>query len=436
MTTELTPETAPRAARATAAPAAAAPRVASGHAWVVTELYHPEETSTGYLLTKIAEGMAEDGLSVHVLCGQPTYSARGRRAPRRELRHGVRIERCAGTTLDKDFLPGRVLNLLTISVSIFARALARFRRGDAVLVVTNPPLLPYLTLAACRLRGARCLLLVHDVYPEAMSAAGFFGERSLPARLVGAASRMLYRACDRVVVLGRDMRDLIAAKLPDGERRLAVIPNWADADEITPAPRAANALLAAEGLADRFVVQYAGNMGRTHALECVAEAARLLEPDGDVSFLLIGGGAKRPWIESEIRAGRLSNVRLLGGRPRADQQNFLNACDVAVISFVAGMSGVSVPSRMYNILAAGKPIVAMADDDSELARVVREERVGWVVPPGDAGALAAAVRAARDDREALRRMGERARRAAEERYAFPHAVARYRAVLREALEAP
>jgi len=424
------PTTAGRSASAPSAPASA------GRAWVVTELYHPEETSTGYLLTRIAEGLATDGLAVRVLCGQPTYSARGRRAPRTETRHGVRIERCAGTTFDKDFLPGRLLNLLTISASVFARALARFRRGDAVLVVTNPPLLPYLTLLACRLRGARCVLLVHDVYPEAMTAAGMFGPRSVAARVVGAASRTLYRAVDRVVVLGRDMHDLIAAKLPDAGARLAIIPNWADVDDIVPAPRATNALLAAEGLADRFVVQYAGNMGRTHALECVAAAARELDADGDVTFLLIGGGAKRAWVEGEIRDGRLRNVRLLGGRPREDQQNFLNACDVAVISFVAGMAGVSVPSRMYNILAAGKPIVAMADDESELARVVREARVGWVVPPGDAGALAAAIREARADRNRLRQMGARARRVAEERYAFTHAVARYRAVMREALGAP
>src|SRR4051794_15542697 len=137
---------------------------------MISELYYPEETSTGYVLTKIAEGLA-DRYSVHALCSQPTYSARGQRAPARETHNGVKIERVWGVTLNKDVLWQRLLNAVTISSSMFVRALQRLERGDVVLVVTNPPLLPIVTVAACKIRGASSVLIVHDVYPNVLIAS-------------------------------------------------------------------------------------------------------------------------------------------------------------------------------------------------------------------------------------------------------------------------
>ncbi|MCA9071662.1 MAG: hypothetical protein KDA84_22200, partial [Planctomycetaceae bacterium] len=135
--------------------------------WVVSELYYPEDTSTGYYLTRIAQGLAERSSDpVHVLCGRPTYAARGQKTAWRETHGGVRIQRCWGTTWNKNRLLLRIVNLLTLSVSVFLVAAWRLQRGDRVLVVTNPPLLPFVISWACRLRGARCALLIHDVYPD------------------------------------------------------------------------------------------------------------------------------------------------------------------------------------------------------------------------------------------------------------------------------
>src|SRR5262245_18401559 len=145
--------------------------------WVISELYYPEETSTGYLLTKTAEGLAERH-SDTVLTEQPTYAARGARAPSREVRHNVRIFRCRATAPDKDVLPFRLVNLVSISLSIFAAALRRIRRDERVLVVTNPPLLPFLVAHAFQLRREKCLLLIHDVYPEALVATGLMARGS------------------------------------------------------------------------------------------------------------------------------------------------------------------------------------------------------------------------------------------------------------------
>lgn len=381
--------------------------------WVISELYYPEETSTGYLLTHIAEGIAARR-RVGVLAAQPTYAARGTRAPRREVRNGVEIERCPSTSFSKDSLPFRIVNMLTITVSIFVTALRRLGAGDQVIVVTNPPLLPYAVAVASRLRRCKTYLLIHDVYPEVLYTTGFLSRRSIAAHLAEWLSRRLYRSMHRVIALGRDMAALAIRKTGEADK-VVVIPNWADADEIFPAARSENRLLRDLELLDRFVIQYAGNMGRTHALEDILEAARCLE-GSHAHFLFIGSGAKKRWVEQQARS--LANVTVLGSLPRSEQQNFLNACDAAIISFVPGMAGISVPSRMYNVMAAGRPIIAVADRESELARVVTEEDIGWVVPPRSVEALVDVIRQAMMHPDTVAEMGRRARAAAEARYRF------------------
>lgn len=387
--------------------------------WIVSELYYPEDTSTGGVLTDLAEGLSDD-FAVNVICGQPTYARRGTKAPIRELRNGVNIYRCRSTTLDKDSILPRMWNMLTLSVSIVITCSRYFRVGDRVLVVTNPPLLPFVVATAARLRGAPFAVLVHDVYPEVLQAVGAVKEGGQVFRTLSALYRRLYRRANCIVVLGRDMYGHFAAKYPEVRDRLLIVTNWAQTDAVQPIPKGANDLLADLELREEFVVQYAGNLGRTHGVEQLVEAASLLESHG-VNFLVAGEGAKRSWLAWVVQERGLSNLILLPRVPREEPDRLnqlLAAGDVGVIALVPGMSGISVPSRMYNLLSAGMPIIAVADEDSELALVVREENVGWVVPPGDDAAFAAAICAARRDAEGLKAMSGRARAAALASYRF------------------
>lgn len=393
--------------------------------WVVSELYYPEMTSTGYFMTGVAEGLAT-AREVRVLCSQPTYSSRGQLAPTRETHHGVVIERCAGTRFDKDRLALRLVNLVSISISIAWKVLLRVGRGDIVLVVTNPPSLPFIVYAAARLRGARVVLRMEDVYPEVLVAAGLSRPSSLLVRLVGAATRRLYRRMERVIVLGRDMGALAEEKLGDRANRIVLIPNWGETETVTPLPRATNAVLARIGARDRFVVQYMGNMGRTHGVDTLGAAAVALRDLPGIHFLFVGWGARKSALEQLVVAKGLTQVTILPGCSQEDLPTYANACDVSVIAFKRGMAGVSVPSRMYNVMASGKPIIAVADAESELARVVLEERIGWLVPPDDVEALAEAIRiAAALPPSELQAMGARARDAVVRSYSKPPVVTAY-----------
>ena len=392
--------------------------------WIVSELYYPELTSTGYFLTGIAEGLASV-YDVSVLCGQPSYWARGTSAPTREICNGVDVCRCWATTLDKNKVVFKIVNLVTISLSIFFSALFRFRGGDIVIAVTNPPLLPYLALLACRTRGGRFVLLVHDVYPEIFIRLDILTARSIVVHLLNWASKWLYNGADRIIVLGRDMRGLLAGKFKGPRDRVVIAANWGDTKAVYPCERSENQLLERLNLKGCFVVQYCGNIGRTHGIKDIVEAAELLVSDSEFHFLLIGWGARKQWAIEQKRARKLENLTILDPLEQSDFCDGLNACDVALISFSSGMSGISVPSRMYNILAAGKPLLAVSEDDSELAAVVKEEEIGWVVPPGCPDLLVHALREARGNQERLRSMGQRARQAAEARYTRSHILQIY-----------
>lgn len=407
--------------------------------WVVSEFYCAEGASDGYFLTKIAEGLASSR-PVHVICGQPSYSSRKIRTRWSEIHHGVAIRRCWATTWNKDIWPFRLINWLTISISIFIRLLCVLRRGDQVLVVTSPPLLPYVADWACRLRGADCFLLVHDMYPEVFVGAGLLASDSWIVKLLEHCSRQLHRSVKGIVVLGRDMLELVQAKLRPAERqKTLIITNWADIDAFYPTPRKENSLLKTLGLSDKFVVLYAGNMGPLHNLEAVLDSAEQLRQDSGIHFLLVGSGAKRAWLERSLLQRGLENVTLLPPRSWNGEREFLeilNACDVSMITFAGGMAGVSVPSRMYNVLATGKPIVALAEPDSEIARVVEEENVGWVAHPDDPKGFAQAIVHARSQIERLGQMGARARQVAERKYQFKHILPAYERLLDGSADSP
>ena len=174
------------------------------------------------------------------------------------------------------------------------------------------------------------------------------------------------------------------------------------------------------------MVQYVGNIGRTHNVELLVECAELLRDRDDIHFLFIGDGAKRRWLLESIKDRNLKNVIMKPFYPRNRQSDVHNACDIVVISFIPGMAGISVPSRMYNIMAAGKPIIGITDTTSELARVIQEEGIGWVIPSYHAQDVVKVIMAAQKENKELRTMGLRARKAAEEKYSFEKIIPLYR----------
>ncbi|MBM4168825.1 MAG: glycosyltransferase family 4 protein [Ignavibacteria bacterium] len=397
---------------------------------IFTEHYYPDESATGYILTRIAEGICAQ-FHVQVFTkhlGRGVEPSSGNH----HIRNQVHVQRCRGTHLDKNRVANRIVNIITLSLAMFWRGVFEVRRDDVVLAVTNPPTMPFVVMMVCLVKRARYVLLIHDVYPDVLVATSLIRSGDLLARLLDWLSSLNYRNAVGVIVLGRDMKERVLRKTTEIRDRIHLIPNWADTGEIAPAGKTENRLLKEHALCDKFVVQYSGNMGRTHDLETLLGAATMLSNDANIHFLVLGAGAKRKSFEDAVRSAGLKNVTILHPEARDHLDVLLAACDIAIIPFIGGMSGISVPSRMYNIMAAGRPILAVADEDSELGLVVREEEIGWVVPTAQPRRLAETIREIRLNPGRLTEMGKRARQAAESKYTFPAILAQVRKVLTDA----
>ncbi len=396
--------------------------------WIACELYYPEDNTTGFYMTKLAEGLAPH-LDVHALCGQPNYHRRGQRAPKRERRNGVSIFRVSSTTFDKNIAILKIINMISLSLSMFLGGLRWFKKGDDVLIVSAPPTILFTVGLAALLKGCSYKLLIHDNYPEMLVAAGTISKDSLLESLYNFLNRWLYKYTSRVIVVGRDMAVTAERKVGGLNIPVSIIPNWAELESVSPQNKSENTLLASLGLSEKFVLLYAGNMGYPQDIDSIYEASRKLADLDDVHFIFLGSGTKRRVLETMIERDEPSNITILPTQPREKQNDFLNACDIAFVSLIEKMKGVSVPSRTYNIMAAGKPILAITEPGSEISQIIAEENNGWTVSPGQPDDLEQVIRETYSRRDSLFEMGKRSRSAAVEKYSETLAVQRYLEIL-------
>jgi colanic acid biosynthesis glycosyl transferase WcaI len=397
--------------------------------WLVCELYFPEVNATGHYVTQIGTGLAGE-FDVNVICAQPNYLSKGIKAPTRDIHEGANIYRVWSTTLNKNVLVFRLINMVTVGLSMFVASIRHFRRGDRVLVVTAPPSLPYSTAAAALCRGASYVVVLHDLYPDILVAVGKTKSGSVLFNTVERLNRWLYKHARRIIVVGRDMNDRVARKAAGLDVPIVTIPNWSDLEAIEPAPKGNNSLLRNLDLQEKFVLMYAGNIGHPTDIQTIVDAAAILVDDPEVHFVFVGSGAKLPWLRNEVASRNLRNVSILGQLPREQQNDFLNACDVALISLVPGMLGTAMPSRTYNAMAAGRPIIALTEKGSELSQVIDELDIGWHTAPGHPEELIRLIATARECDKELSEMGRRARVAAENVYSPSIAIEKYSSVMR------
>lgn len=370
--------------------------------------YWPDTTATGQLLTELAEDLATvHGMEVTVVTGFPLTAPHGTVA-RSETRNGVRIIRARGTTLSQKSFAGRATNYVSYFLSALSIAL-RLPRQDVTVALTDPPIIGLAALAV-RSRGGM-VFFCQDIFPE---VAGLLEDFHSPAvnRILDRVNRYLVRRAARIIALG----DTMASRLVRGKgadpTTITVIHNWADTTAIVPSDKQ-NPFAVAHGLHDRFVVLHAGNIGLSQNLDVVIDAAALLRHRADIVVVFIGEGHRRSALEARAREHGLDNVRFLPFQPREQLRWTYASSDVCLVSLKPGLAGYIVPSKLYPILAAGRPYIAAVEAISEVASLTTRHRCGVLVPPGDAAALAAEITRLADDKHDGESMGIRARVAAE-----------------------
>jgi glycosyltransferase involved in cell wall biosynthesis len=389
--------------------------------------YWPDQAATGQLLAELAEDLVSRyGTEVTVVAGRPLNASRAETGSRRslvtrEVYRGVDIRRANGTKLRQGRFVARASNY----VSYFAAATAAsfgVGRPDVVVSLTDPPIVGLAALWTARRTGARFVFLCEDIFPEVATLLEDFQNRSINAAL-DRVNRYLLRSADGIVALGDRMRRRLVEEKGADPARVHVIHNWADCDAIVPGPKD-NAFSREHGLADRFVLMHSGNVGLSQNLDVLVEAADRLRSKERLTVAIVGDGSKRRALEAMAAGRSLTNVRFLPYQPKALLHDSFASADAFLVSLKAGIEGFIVPSKVYGILAAGRPYIAATDPASEPAQIARESGCGLVAAPGDPAALADAIATMYDNPAMTRDMGARARLAARQ-YDRKNAVQAY-----------
>ena len=293
-------------------------------------------------------------------------------------------------------------------------------RDSFIIYSSNPPLLPHVGWLLKKLRGIRYGILVWDIYPDHIERMGLLGSGHPVLRLWSALNRRAFSEAELVVTISESMAKRLAAQFVgrSGRAVIRVIPNWADTDAVKPLDKLENPLAAKYGQLGRMTVMYSGNIGATHELDGLLDAAERFSSDTRISFLIVGDGLGRDRVAAAVQNRRLENVTLVERQSWESFPKMLALADVSIVTQRPGTEDLSFPSKTYSAMAAGTAICALTPTNSDLKELVEASRIGVAVPPDDVDALVQGIQYLADNADVLRQMKENARQLAERKYGF------------------
>lgn len=379
----------------------------------LTLYFAPDRAANAVLMTGLAQELAGLGHEVTVVCAVPHYDSnriwpdyRGKVWSR--ARHGeIDVFRTyLYVPRSKSGFRGRLLNYA--SFNILSTILGALRRGHDMVFAPSPPLTIGLSAYLIgRLRNIPYVYNVQDIYPDiAVRLGALRNQRAI--RLFRRLEQFVYAHATAVSVLSEGFRQNLMRKgVP--EDKIAVIPNFVDVDFMRPLPKEESAFAVEHGLLEKFVVEYAGNVGLSQGLEVVIKAARELQAHPEIQFLIVGDGAAKDELRERARSAGVSNLSFLPFQPHSKLPQLYAAADLSLVTLRANIGSESVPSKTYTIMASSRPVLASVSEETETKHLVERAQCGLWVPPQDPHKLAGAVLRLYHDGELRERLGSNGR---------------------------
>jgi glycosyltransferase involved in cell wall biosynthesis len=376
---------------------------------ILSQYFYPEVASTGQLLTELAEDLVEYGYKIKVYTGKPSYYKNVEKYKKKEFYHGIEIHRLFNTNLDKNSKLGKIFNSLTYFISIVFKLLSSKDR-DPLLIVSNPPFLPIAGLLFNKIKKQKYIFLIHDIYPDIAIKLGYLKENSFIARVWDKFNYHILRNAERIIVLGEYMAGIIKRKyLPNNNIKIEIIHNWADEEFIIPIKKENNWFAKKNGLIDKFVILYSGNIGLFQDLETIIKTAVELKKYKEILFLFIGDGGGLNKLKELVKENNLTNVIFLPYQPKEFLPHSLTACDISIVPLEKGIEGLAVPSKIYGILASGRAVLGLVGENCEVADIIKSANCGFRVNQGDVSGLIEKIIYIYQNPELLKNMGKKSR---------------------------
>ena len=396
---------------------------------LLTRSFYPDTEALGVILTDLARSVSNE-FPITVVCGFP-YAAghEHRRLVSQEYVDLVRILRVKHTVFSKAHPLLRIINWLTYST--MASLVGMTHRAKLVVVSTDPPILPAIALALKRIHGCKVVLSCQELYGDVAVEIGVV-KKGMAYEALEAINRRIFGEADLVVVPSPDMADRVCAKGRSRER-VVVIPNWADEAAIVPVEREGNEYRRRLGLEGRFTIMYAGNIGLPQDFDALLGGlAALRVHRRRWKFVVAGTGVRRAYVENRVKElGIEANTTIMVHQARANLPALLGAADLHVVPLRKGLAGCVAPSKVYGIMAAGRPYLAISDPECEMAKIAVDDGCGLWASAGDPDAIRTSLEWAIDHPREIEQMGRRARSIAVANFSAKTVLARWHAVLRE-----
>ena len=352
---------------------------------IINQFFYPDIAATAQLMTDLTEDLAAKNADITVLTSNSNYL--GGKIDLSKNGHflAAKIIRVNCLSFGRKHVVGRVLDYLSFLVMILGRALF-LPRYDIVLALTTPPLVAGVGLVLKIVKKSKFVCLVEDLYPDTAIALGVLGEKSIIVTATEKISRFIYRCADCVVAISGNMKRKLIDKGID-ENKITVIDNWADRRLIYPISKKKNWFIEMHRMNDKFVVQYSGNMGLGHDFDTFLNGLARLQAFDDIRFLFVGDGPRKEDIMTFKKSHSLNNLTCIPYQDRKDLAFSIGAGDVSLISLRKSLDGCIVPSKLYGIMAAARPIIFVGSSESDIARIILRARCGFQVEEGDVDAF-------------------------------------------------
>ena len=390
------------------------------------QFFYPEYISSATLPYDTAVALKEAGYSVDALCGYPKEYAGDTVSPVKECVDGIHIHRVKYIQTGRKGFLGRLINYFSFTFMILLR-LFQLSHYRAVIVYSNPPILPWIASWAKILFGTKLIFVAYDLYPEIAVNTGVLSKGSVITRLMNHINRCVFRRADAVVALSGEMKQYILENRDISADKVFVIPNWyADTQEASDEENPFRELCG-----DRFTVSYFGNMGTAQDMQTILDTMKLMKNDPGFCFLFAGHGNKQTWLRESVREAGIENAYLYDFLKGQDFRNALEVSDCALISLERRLTGLCVPSKTYSYMMQGIPLAAIMDESDITADI--DAGAGCWVTNGEAEKLAACIREMAADPGLQSRMRAACRRIYLEKYTTEICTGRYHSVLRQIL---
>lgn len=400
------------------------------------QFFYPEYVSSATLPYDTAVALAKAGFSVGALCGYPSEYCLKEDVQLREIHENIEIRRLKYIQLNRSNIIGRLINYFsfTMSVALHFNQLSMYK---AVLVYSNPPILPIVPALANKVFGIKLVFVSYDIYPEIAYVTKSISKGGIISKTMKVVNKLIFSRASKVVALSSEMKDYLLKNRPLlSEKQMEVIPNWfEDKGKLKVCAEPKNKVLRNIKTKENLVVSYFGNMGICQDLDTIVDAIRQLNNEDKIKFLFAGHGNKIDKLKDIIQKEKLRNAMVLDFLHGQDFEDALNMSDCFLVSLAEGSTGLCVPSKTYSYMMAGKPIIAIMGNNSDIVKDLEKNNAGFAMEVGESFKLVSALKELQTDINKRKFMGDNCRKVFLSKYTKEQCTSQYVKMMEKLLEA-